>query len=80
MSGVADQYQPRLTAQDYAYATTWELQRFFLQPKLCILVRRIRGPLWLYMWIMNFRKFWRDEVVRFRASQLFPFCKTGDVQ
>lgn len=75
IAGVALEYAPLLTGQDYAFATTWELNRFFLQPKLCLLIKRMNDLLWRYMTYMNFRNYWRDEVRRLRASKEVPFSK-----
>jgi len=75
IAGVFPDYQPRPNGQDYAYATTWELTRPFLQPALCLLIRRLRQPIWLYVMYMGFRKFWREEVIRLRASKEVPFSK-----
>lgn len=73
--GVLQDFQPLKSAEDYAYATTWELQRIFRQPKLCLLVRRVSGPLWRYLWYMNFRKFWAEHVQMLRKSKAAPFSK-----
>lgn len=77
--GVAEDYQPRLTAQDWAYATTWELQRFFLQPKLCLFIERMRTLLWRVHWSIDFRNWWRDRIRALRASKAVPFSKTGEI-
>ena len=75
IAGVDPNYIPLLTAQDYAYATTWELTRFWLQGKLCLLIKRMHELMWRYMTYINFRNFWRDEVRSLRASKAAPFSK-----
>jgi hypothetical protein len=75
IAGVFPDNQPLLSAQDYFFATTWELNRFWLQGKLCLLIRRMNELLWRYMTYINFRNAWKDEVRALRASKAVPFSK-----
>jgi len=75
IAGVPPEYTPQLTAQDWAYATTWELNRFFLQPKLCLLIRRFSQPIWNYTIYISLYNSWRDEIRRLRALKAAPFSK-----
>jgi hypothetical protein len=75
IAGVFPDYQPRLTGADYAYATTWELNRYWLQGKLCLLVRKIRDLMWKYLTYINFRNAWKSEVRALRARKAGPFSR-----